>query len=248
MLTVVAPAAMAASTTWQRKSLSVREASSGENSTSPAVADGPLHAGHGAFDDFVLVHPQLVLAVDGAGGEEDVDAGPLGVADRLPGAVDVGLAAAGQSADDRAADVAGDFPHRLEIAGRGDGEARLDHVDAQLDQRLGEFHLFGQVHAGAGRLLAVAERGVEDHNMSRCGWVDGCHGVKLLKSRAWKAWLVFDAGLPTLGRPAQHQPRPRRAPATLRDLLGHVRHHEKHLGQQKNPKDRFGLGVRCSCQ
>ena len=109
-----------------------------------------------------------MLAVDGAGGEKDVDSRLLGVADGFPGPVDVGLAAAGQSADDRAADVAGDLAHGLEIAGRGDGKAGLDHVDAQLDQRLGDFHFFGQVHARPGRLLAVAERGVEDDDVSRC--------------------------------------------------------------------------------
>ena len=107
---------------------------------------------------------QLELAVDGAGGQEDVDPRPLGVLDGLPGPVDVGLAAAGQPADDRAADVAGDLAHRLEVARRGDGEAGLDHVHAQLDQGLGDLHLLVQVHAGPGRLLAVAERGVEDHN------------------------------------------------------------------------------------
>ena len=87
------------------------------------------------LDDFVLVHPQLVLAVDGAGGEEDVDPRLLGVAHGVPGAVDVGLAAAGQAADDRALDVAGDLADRLEVARRGDGKAGLDHVDAQFDER-----------------------------------------------------------------------------------------------------------------
>ena len=60
----------------------------------------------------------------------------------------------------------GDFADRLEIAGRGDGKAGLDHVDAQVDQRLGDFHFLRQVHTGAGRLLAVAERGVENDDQS----------------------------------------------------------------------------------
>ena len=33
-----------------------------------------------------------------------------------------------------------------------------------LDQRLGDFHFLGQVHAGAGRLLAVAQGSVEDNH------------------------------------------------------------------------------------
>ena len=68
----------------------------------------------------------------------------------LAGAIDVGLAAPRQSADDRAGHAAGDFSHRLEIAGRRDREAGFDHIDAQLDQRPGELQLFGQIHAGAG--------------------------------------------------------------------------------------------------
>ena len=92
-----------------------------------------------------------------------------------------------------AADVVGDLAHRFEIAGRGDRKAGFDDVDAQIDQRLGDFQLFGQVHARAGRLLAVAQRGVENANRPRrnghrgglrsflvrrygvvCG--SGCHG------------------------------------------------------------------------
>ena len=59
-------------------------------------------------------------------------------------------------------DLAGDGLHRLEVAGRGDGEAGLDHVHAEVLQGVGDLQLLGQVHAGAGRLLAVAQGGVED--------------------------------------------------------------------------------------
>ncbi len=132
-----------------------------------AVARGPLHAGHGPLDDLVLAHLELELAMDGAGGQEDVDPGSLGVLERLPGPVDVLIVAAGQAADGRPAHRLGDFPDGLEVAGRGDREAGLDHVDAQVDQGLGDFQLLGEVHARAGRLLAVAERGVENGNVSR---------------------------------------------------------------------------------
>ena len=43
-----------------------------------AVALGPFHAGDGVADDLVLVHLQLVLAMDRAGGQKDVDPRPLG--------------------------------------------------------------------------------------------------------------------------------------------------------------------------
>ncbi len=100
--------------------------------------------------------------MDGAGGQEDVDARAGRILDGLPGAVDVLGVAAGQAADDGALDLAGDGLDRLEIAGRGDGEAGLDDVDAQLLEGVGHLELLGQVHAGARGLLAVAQGGVED--------------------------------------------------------------------------------------
>ena len=41
--------------------------------------------------------------------------------------------------------------------------------------RLGDFHFLGQIHAGAGRLFAVAERGVEDDDVSGSGRDCICH-------------------------------------------------------------------------
>ena len=46
--------------------------------------------------------------------------------------------------------------------GEAIGKAGLDHVDAQIHQRLRDLQLFLEVHAAAGRLLAVAQRGVEN--------------------------------------------------------------------------------------
>ena len=51
---------------------------------------------------------------------------------------------------------------RLEVAGRGDREAGLDHVDAQPRELLGDLDLLGGVQRDPGRLLAVSQRGVED--------------------------------------------------------------------------------------
>ena len=85
------------------------------------------------------------------------------------GSIDVRIVAAGQDTDLGAAHRLGDLANRLEVARRGDRESRLDHVHPQIHQRLGDLELFGQVHAGAGRLLAVAERGVEDRDRSWSG-------------------------------------------------------------------------------
>ena len=51
---------------------------------------------------------------------------------------------------------------RLEVARRRGGEAGLDHVDAELAERARDLELLLEVHRRAGRLLAVAQRGVED--------------------------------------------------------------------------------------
>src|SRR5471032_1810561 len=51
---------------------------------------------------------------------------------------------------------------RLEVALRGGREAGFDDVDAQPFELLGDADFFILGHRGAGRLLAVAQRGVED--------------------------------------------------------------------------------------
>ena len=85
-----------------------------------------------------------------------MDARLGGVAHGGAGAVDVGGIAARQAADGRPLDLAGNGLDRLEVAGRGDREAGLDHVHAQLFQGVRHLELLGQVHAGARRLLTVA--------------------------------------------------------------------------------------------
>ena len=88
--------------------------------------------------------------------------GRSAVLDRVPGGVDVGLVGAREAADHRALDAAGDRLDRLEVAGRGDREAGLDHVDAEPRQLLGDLDLLLGVERDPRRLLAVAQRGVED--------------------------------------------------------------------------------------
>jgi hypothetical protein len=86
-----------------------------------------------------------------------VDARDGGVLDRVPADADVLLDGARQAADPRRLRPPGDGAHRVEVVGRGDREAGLDDVDAQLGQLARDLELLGPVHAGAGRLLAVAQ-------------------------------------------------------------------------------------------
>src|SRR5213079_22118 len=59
-------------------------------------------------------------------------------------------------------DRLGHAPHGLEVALGGGGEAGLDHVHPQVLQLARDRELLLHVHGGAGRLLAVAQGGVED--------------------------------------------------------------------------------------
>ena len=69
--------------------------------------------------------------------------------------------------------VARDCMDRLPVAARGNGEAGLDDIDAELSQCLRDPQLLRQRHAAAGRLLAIAQRRVEDQDpigISGHGW------------------------------------------------------------------------------
>ena len=127
-----------------------------------AVGTGHRHRRLRLPLDVLAVGLQLVLDMDVGGRDEGVDARPRGVLDRPPGGVDVGLVGAGQAADDRPFDRAGDRLDRLEVTRRGDRETGLDHVDPEPRQLLGDLHLLGGVQRDARRLLAVAQRRVED--------------------------------------------------------------------------------------
>ncbi len=132
------------------------------------------------------LHLQLVLHVQGAGGDDDVDAPALGVLDRLGATVDVDLSGAAQARHRALGDDLGDLTDGLEIAIGGDWETGLDNVDAHVLQDLGELELLFQGHRGARRLLAVAHGGVEDDDAVAlrlalsCGLVFGGHGELFL--------------------------------------------------------------------
>ena len=129
------------------------------------------HRGPGQALDVLARALQLVDDVDVRGRDEGVDARALGVAHRLPRALDVGGIGARQAGDHGSMDLAGDRLHGLEVAGRGDREARLDDVDAQARELVGDLELLGRVERDARRLLAVAQRGVEDQYSVRAfGW------------------------------------------------------------------------------
>jgi excisionase family DNA binding protein len=66
--------------------------------------------------------------------------------------------------DRLADDLAGDGPDGFEIAGRGGRKTRFDDVDPELGERGRNAQLFVEGHAAARGLLAVSQRGVENHD------------------------------------------------------------------------------------
>src|SRR5207244_2234983 len=81
--------------------------------------------------------------------------------------------------------LAGDGLHRLEVARRRDRKTRLDHVDAEILERVRDLQLLGQVHAGPRRLLAVPQRGVEDDQaVTTHGWIPSLSSVYVSRAIA----------------------------------------------------------------
>lgn len=113
--------------------------------------------------------------MNGRRGEKDMHSHILGILKCPPGAVDVVGTTPGEAGDRGAiSKFAGDRLYRLEVARRSDREARLNHIDPQLDQGLGDFEFLGSIHTAPRRLLAIAECGVENGNC----WL--AHGRSLM--------------------------------------------------------------------
>ena len=97
-----------------------------------------------------------------------MDSRALGLLDAADGALDVGLSRARQAEDDGPRNGLGDAGYGVGVPLRGCGEASLDHVDPELLELPGDDHLLLHVHGRAWRLLAVAQRRVEDLEPCPC--------------------------------------------------------------------------------
>ena len=93
---------------------------------------GDPHPLHCIAQDLFLGHVELVLAMDGAGGEEDMDAVFISIAQRSRGFLDVVPVAAREAADDGALDLARNRVDGRPVARRGGRKTGLDHVHAEV--------------------------------------------------------------------------------------------------------------------
>ena len=101
-----------------------------------------------------------------------MDAVARGGFDGAGGGFDVFALAAGEGGDDGCLlDLAGDGADGVGVAFGGDGEAGFEDVDAERGDLVGEAEFFVAVHGAAGGLLAVAQGGVEEEDLVRCGHV-----------------------------------------------------------------------------
>ena len=132
-----------------------------------------------AFQNFLAAHLQLIVHMDIAGSNENMDARLLGALDCAPGCVDIALGAAGQRCHRAVMYGLRNGFHALEVLGGNDGEACFNHVHAQSVQLTGHLQLFGEVHAAAGGLLAVAQGRVEN--------LDSFHAGGLLEICVWRS-------------------------------------------------------------
>src|SRR5208337_2096179 len=108
-------------------------------------------------EHLVPVHTQLVLHVYVGGGDEGVQARHLRIPYGFPGGLDVFIPGTAQADDDRPAYFFRYCLNGIEIPWRRYGKARFDLVHAKDFELLGHQHLFMDIHAGAGRLLTVAQ-------------------------------------------------------------------------------------------
>ena len=110
---------------------------------------------------------QLGREMQIGGGEKRVNARPRGRLERVRRLLDVLPAAAGERRNRGPPNLPRHLLHRFGVRRRSDGEARLDDVDAQRIERLGQCDFRRHVHRESRRLLAVAQGRVENDYTGR---------------------------------------------------------------------------------
>ncbi len=84
------------------------------------------------------------------------------------GVLDVFALGAGERSHARALHLAGDLLDGGEVAFGGDGEAGLQNIHAEMGELVRHPDLLGCVHGAAWRLLAVAQRRIEEKYLVVC--------------------------------------------------------------------------------
>jgi len=137
------------------------------------IAAGAPDRFAGPLETLVATEPQLALEVQVGRGDEDVHPRSRGRPHRLTSEVDVPVVTARERGDHGTTHRLGNRQHTPPVALRRAREPRFDHVHPQRIQLAGETQLLLGRHRIAGRLLAVAQGGIEDDDVSPHGWLPG---------------------------------------------------------------------------
>ena len=119
------------------------------------------HALSGLIQRLGAAHLELVLEMQIARSQKDVDAGAVGELQGARGHHNVFGLSTSQRGDARLAYGLGNGGDGSEVALGSHGETGLNNVHAQIFQGMSHGQLFLRRHAAAGRLLAVAQCGIE---------------------------------------------------------------------------------------
>ena len=142
--------------------MSVRLASSAENSTSSQCCSPEANHFRNLVERFFARHAQLVFQVQVGRGEKNMQAGFCGRFEPAQRSVYIFLARARERGYAAAFNFCGYGARRIQVAGRSDRETRFEDIDAKLFDLVGKLQFFLAIHRKAGRLLAVAQSRVEN--------------------------------------------------------------------------------------
>ena len=117
------------------------------------------------FKHLLLCHTELVLHVEGGGCDENVDSGVHVAANCCVSGIYIFYVESRKRSNRAIMNSFGNAFYGLEISGRGYCKACLDNVNFEFFKCARNFELFLEVHAAAGGLFTVAQRGIENFNL-----------------------------------------------------------------------------------
>ncbi len=127
------------------------------------ITGSSAHGSHGGVEHLLFTHLELILQVNVASGNESMNPGPFpGWFESLPSAVDIQVAGTAEAADLTAAGGFGDPFDGFKIPFGSDRKAGLDDIDIKLFELSSDTQFLVDIHAGAGRLLAVAQGSIKN--------------------------------------------------------------------------------------
>ena len=146
------------------------------------VAPRPLHHFDRALLRLVARHSELMLQMDIRGREKRMDTDLGRPLQGLPGSIDILRPRPSQAANRRSLDLLRNPPDRFKVSRRTIGKSRFDDIDPQASQLLRHHDLLFHIHAGARRLLSIAQGRIENSDHPSHGFPLLPIALRLLKA------------------------------------------------------------------